>query len=371
VKNISTFLLVAGFAVATTLIAEADPKARIQETEIDFGKIEKGESETKKVIIRNVGDSKLEITKLGTNSTSLIPVILDKSIEPNDKGEIEIKFDSTGIKPCRLVKYVYVYTNDPDLKDRSIPVTCSATVVPVNAPLIQLQPYEIDLGVVNPGETVKRSVTYRNVGTADLEVEPIQYIDQNFKITKNITDRILAPGKNGVFEISFERATPGKIDSFIILKSNSAGDPYSKVAFTGEVARKSISITGLEPIKAAEGSTDKPERYGISFGNYYSPYKLKVTVLSGPQKGKTFEVRENTLRSDFLNLDPDKPGKKISVQLDIIIEDAPQKESEPAEKEKPAEKMKPDEVKPPVEKKDPKEKNANESEKPAGESGEN
>ncbi len=344
-------MLVTVLFIAITLIAEAEPKARIQEAEIDFGKIEEGESETKKVTIQNAGDSKLEITKLTTNSTSLIPVIIDKSIEPNSTGEIEIKFDSTGIKPCRLVKYVYVYTNDPDLKERSIPVTCSAVVVPVDAPMIQLNPYEIDLGVVNPGEIVKRTVRYRNVGAADLEIEPIQYVERNFEVTKNITDRILSPGKEGSFEISFEGSIPGKIDSFIILKSNSAGGPYSKVAVIGEVAVKSISITGLKPFKSAGDSADKPERYGINFGNYYSPYKLKVTVLNGPQKGRTFEVRENTRRSEFFNLNPDEPGKKISVQLDIIIEEAPKKEPESVEEE-------------------PKEETEKEDGKPAGEGGE-
>ncbi len=259
-REILVLILAAALAVSLIAIAEAASstetesrrKARITEKEIDFGEIEQGKSKTMTVKIENLGDVKLEIKKLDTNCTYLIPSVKNKIVKPGESQEIEIKFDSAGMKPSRLVKYVlvkyaYVKPNDNDRKVRSIPVTCSATIIPFKKPMLQLEPYEVDLGIVNPGETVTRRVTYKNVGTADLEVEPILYLDRSFKITRNIQKKKLPPPKDGednresqdFFQFSFEAKTPGKIDSFIIIRSNSDGGSYSKVAVTGEVADKS------------------------------------------------------------------------------------------------------------------------------------
>jgi hypothetical protein len=328
------FLVAAGLVSAVALAADAVPKVRIQETDVDFGKIEAGKSETKTITIRNIGDSKLEIRKLETNSTSVIPTAVNSTVEPNGEGKIEIKFDSTGIEPCRLIKYVYVYTDDPDLKDRSIAVTCRATIVPLSKPTVQLEPYELDLGVVNPGETVKRTITYRNVGSADLKVEPIQYLDRRCKVTKNITEHTLAPGQSGSFEISFKGENPGKIDSFILLKSDSAEGPYSKITITGEIAERNINIKGLTRIETPEGSQAETERYKIDFANYFAPYKVKVTLLNGISKDTAFTLDENRSMPRFIDLDPEEPGKTISIRLDIVMEEPAQPE-ESGEDEEP------------------------------------
>ena len=313
-------LLLAAFIAAGASIAEAASKARIQNTKIDFGKIEEGGSETRTIIIKNIGDSKLEIEKVETNSDSLIPTIIDKTIEPDSEGEIEVKFDTTGIKPCRLIKYVYVYPSD---RERSVAVTCSAIVVPVNTPMIKFERYNIDLGVVYPGEKVNKTIKYSNVGSTDLEIEPIQYIDQQFEIIRNVTQRTLAPGGNGFFQISFEGRIPGSVDSFILLKSNSADGPYSKVSITGQVTQKSFVIGGLRLINTPEDTEGKSQEYELDFKNFNTPYKLRVTRLNGTQKGQSFNLDANRSISDTFQLDPEEPGKKISIQLDIIIEEPP------------------------------------------------
>ena len=312
--------ILAVFVVLGASVAEAAAKARIQDTKIDFGKIEEGGSETRTIIIKNVGDSKLEIGKVETNSASLITTIIDKTIEPESEGTIEVKFDSTGIKPCRLIKYVYIYPSD---RERSVAVTCLATIVPVDTPMLQFEKYNLDIGVVYPGEKVNKTIKYNNVGSADLEIEPIQYIDQKFEIIRNVTQRTLSPGGSGAFEISFEGNTPGPVDSFILLKSNSADGPYSKVSITGQVANKGFVISGFWKMDAPEGMEDDGERYGLDIKNFNAPYKLRVTRLNGPQKGQSFKVDANKSISDIFQLDPEEPGKKISIQLDIIIEEPP------------------------------------------------
>lgn len=324
--------------------AETAPKAKIANPEINFDKIEAGKTETKTVKIENVGGGKLEITKISSNSPSITPSMTEKVIEAGKSGEIQIKFDSTGIEPSILVKYVYVYTNDPELGDRAIPVTCRAIVVPVDSPLIQLIPFEVDLGVLNVGETVTRTIEFRNVGTANLEVEPIQYLDSQFKLTKNISTRTLPPGSTGSFEISFEAKSPNKIESYILIKSNTAGGPFSKVSIVGTVVDKNITIAGITPRLDKDGKPENPEKYNIKFSNYFAPYRLKVTVLNGPKKGTVIDIPENNVRSDIIEIDAGENGKTISLQVDIIIE--PPKpvieEKKPEEVENKSEESKPE-----------------------------
>lgn len=300
--------------------ADDAPRAKIANPEINFDKVEAGKSETKTVKIENVGGGKLEITKISSNSLSIIPSMTEKVIEAGKSGEIQIKFDSTGIEPSILVKYVYVYTNDPELGDRAIPITCRAIVVPVDSPLIQLIPFEVDLGVLNVGETVTRTIEFRNVGTANLEIEPIQYLDSQFKLTKNISARTLPPGSTGNFEISFEAKAPNKIESYILIKSSTAGGPFSKVSIVGRVVDKNITIAGITQRLDKDGKPEIPEKYNIKFSNYFAPYRLKVTVLNGPKKGTIIDIPENNVLSDIIELDAGENGKTISLQVDIIIE---------------------------------------------------
>lgn len=346
-RILTAIVITAVFALITftnVFPAETAPKARIANTEIDFDKIEAGKSESKTIKIENIGGGKLEVTKVTTNSPAIVPTITDKVVEPGKSGEIQVKFDSTGIEPSVLVKYIYVYTNDPELGDRAIPVTCRAIVIPVNSPLIQLMPYEVELGVVNLGETVTKTIDYRNVGTADLEIEPIQYVDSRFKLTKNVSAKTLIPGGMGNFEISFEAKAPGKIESYILVKSNTAGGPFSRVAVTGTVVDKNITIAGISPKLDQEGKPEKPEKYNIRFSNYFAPYKIKITVLNGPQKGTSFDIPENSVRPNTIELDEAGNGKIISLQLDIIIEEPKPvvEEKTPEEVEKKEEETKPE-----------------------------
>jgi len=328
------------------------PKVRLDKTEIDFKKIEEGETASEKLTLRNVGDASVTVRKLSSSSPGLTATIEEKVVEAGKSSEIEVKFATAGISPCRLVKYVYIQVvsdggeAEPGGTDElNIPVTCRATIRPKSKAMLQIQPFEVDFGVIMPGETPSEQVILTNIGTADLEIEPVQYVDSKFEIlgSGKITLKPGGDNKDNKLFVRYkggEKEFPGRFEGMMLIKSNTADGPYTKVVLKGFVAEQSVAVTGVMDSPPPPKEGEEPEtgkRYLFKVGNYYEPYKVKVTMLNGTEKGKSYDVGIGRAATRAIEFDPEEKGKKISLQVDIIIE-------EPPVEEKPEEE--PEEVKP-------------------------
>jgi hypothetical protein len=143
-------------------------RAKFKEVAWDFGKIKQGEILTHEFVFTNEGDIPLAIEKVATSCGCTAALASEEKIGPGKEGRIKASFDSRGYSG-RIVKYVYVESNDADASRREISLTAEIEVPP--QPRIELSAYNIDLGLSLEGEEAATRVAIKNTGELELSID--------------------------------------------------------------------------------------------------------------------------------------------------------------------------------------------------------
>jgi hypothetical protein len=142
-------------------------RAKFKEVAWDFGKIKQGEILTHEFVFTNEGDAPLVIEKVATSCGCTAALASEEKIGPGKEGRIKASFDSRGYSG-RIVKYVYVDSNDADKSRRELSLNAEIEVLP--QPRIELSAYNIDLGLSLEGEEAATRVAIKNTGELELSI---------------------------------------------------------------------------------------------------------------------------------------------------------------------------------------------------------
>ncbi|MCK6573280.1 DUF1573 domain-containing protein [Myxococcota bacterium] len=102
--------LLTGF-VAFVASAQAQPVARFESTEIDYGKIAAGSNPVREFKFKNFGTEPLLITDAQGSSGAVIPSWPPAPIMPGMSEVVRVTYDTKRIGPFK--KFVTLTTNDP------------------------------------------------------------------------------------------------------------------------------------------------------------------------------------------------------------------------------------------------------------------
>lgn len=92
----------------------AAPKLSVPAPVYDFGEVKDGLLVVHRFLLRNEGDSTLTFTRQPGVSCGCTTAPLPKmTLAPGEEMELEVRFETTGYGGHRAVKYVYVYSDDP------------------------------------------------------------------------------------------------------------------------------------------------------------------------------------------------------------------------------------------------------------------
>lgn len=141
------------------------PRVEFRENSWNFGPIKQGEVVEHEFVFRNAGNALLVIKKVSTSCGCTAALVSQKEIAPGKEGRIKVTFDSRGYFG-KVRKYIYVESNDP--KNPRLELTITAEVETGPAPRIELEPYNLDLGLVLEGESSEARIKVRNSGQLEL-----------------------------------------------------------------------------------------------------------------------------------------------------------------------------------------------------------
>ena len=194
-------------------------RGKFKEVAWDFGKIKQGEILTHEFVFTNEGDAPLVIEKVATSCGCTAALASEEKIEPGKEGRIKASFNSRGYSG-RIVKYVYVESNDADKSRRELSLNAEIEVPP--QPRIELSAYNIDLGLSLEGEEAATRVAIKNTGELELSID-IAHPEFKFLINGKPAAFPLkiAAGK----EIGLDVRLPsqnknGALRDYVLIKSN-------------------------------------------------------------------------------------------------------------------------------------------------------
>jgi hypothetical protein len=217
-------ILVLGFlagilTAAWSLTATGKPRAVFRETAFDFGKVKQGDVLTRDFVFKNEGDAMLVIERVETTCGCTAALASADKIAPGKQGMIKVSLD-THSYAGRMTRFVYLISNDAAASRRELSVAAEIEVPP--SPKIELDRYNIDLGLSLEGEAPAAKVVIRNVGELELQVEMAHELIKFFSSGRGIQFPVVVPaGKSVEVEFRFPPQTRvGSLRDYVIIRSN-------------------------------------------------------------------------------------------------------------------------------------------------------
>ena len=138
------------------------PTIAVQQTAVDFGTIDAGQTGQQTITITNTGTAPLEIT--GIESDDVSGLTFEPStftLSPNGSQTVTVKFPSS--TAGEFSGNINISSNDPNSATHTLSV--SVIVQPRPVPAIAVQQTAIDFGTIDAGQTGQQTITIKNTGT--------------------------------------------------------------------------------------------------------------------------------------------------------------------------------------------------------------
>jgi hypothetical protein len=197
----------------------AKARAVFRETAFDFGKVKQGEVLTHEFVFRNAGDKALVVDRVETSCGCTAALASADEVAPGKEGRIKVSMDTHGYAgPMR--RYVYVLSNDSEAARRELSLSADIEVPPM--PRIDIDKYNIDLGLSLEGEAPSTEIVVKNVGQRELSVEMAHQEIQFFSHGQPLSFPVLIPaGKSVAVQFRFlPQKKTGVLRDYVIIRSN-------------------------------------------------------------------------------------------------------------------------------------------------------
>ncbi|HVP91984.1 MAG TPA: DUF1573 domain-containing protein [Terriglobales bacterium] len=219
------------------LAAATKARAAFKETAHDFGKVKQGEVLTHEFEFRNDGTDALVVERVETTCGCTAALVSEKEVKPGKAGKIKVTMDTHGYAG-RMTRYVYLVSNDTQDSRRELSVSADIEVPP--QPKIELDRYNIDLGLSLEGEAPSAKVVIHNDGELELSIEMAHEQVKFFAGGKPAQFPIVIPaGRSAEVEFRFPPQTQvGSLRDYVIVRSNDTYRSTQTISFSRYVVTK-------------------------------------------------------------------------------------------------------------------------------------
>ncbi len=323
-------------------LQQVSPDMALGTARLDFGVVAVGASERRRLVVRNQGDGRLNLAYAleGEDAAAFGLSLAPPWVEPGALAEVEAIFAPTQDRHFEAL--LALETNDADQPRAEVTLAGDG----LRSGALEVEPEEVDFGVVDAGQVGLGQVTIRNAGNGDLLVTGIELGEATHPdyqiLTSTRTPTALASGAEarlnlayrpdgdsqppGVGRLIVEAADPWNPRAVVRLRAGlnraplaDAGpdqqvDPFDEVALDGAASR---DPDGNLPLAFEWALVRAPEGSGAALADADRELARLVPDLVGLYEVELW-VRDATgLRS----LLPDRaavnalPAEKLLVEL--------------------------------------------------------
>ena len=231
--SVFIFFLLAG----SLALAYKGPEIQFDKEVWHFGQNKQGEILIHVFTFTNGGDAPLKIKQVRTSCGCAAALVSKKEIEPGEKGEIKVTFNTKGYGG-NVAKYVFVESNDPEQPNKQLTVQASIEIPP--RPQINLDRYSVDMGLILESEDIQTQTRIKNEGELELNVEFSHNNASFFVGGKKIDSQLKIPAGKEV-EVKMEitpRSNVGLIREYVLFKTNDPMRPNLSFYVSGYIVTK-------------------------------------------------------------------------------------------------------------------------------------
>ena len=266
------------------------PAIAVQQTAVNFGTIEAGQTGQRTITIRNTGTAPLEITGIQSNVSGLTFTPSTFTLAPNGSQTVTVKFP--GSVEGTFSGNITISSNDPDRATQTLSV--SVTVQPPPAPVIAVQQTAVDFGTIEAGQTGQRTIAIMNTGTAPLEITGIE--SDVSGLTFDTTMFTLAPNGSQTVTITFPSSVEGTFSGNITISSNDPDRATQILSISVIVQAAPVPVIAVQETAVNFGAIEAGQtgQQTIAIENTGTA-PLEITGIESDVSGLTFDTTMFTL----------------------------------------------------------------------------
>lgn len=264
------FLSVFSFSVFFLFLpfyALAEPRLQIENQIYDFDVVSEGTAIEHDYLIRNIGDSVLEVQKIVPACGCTAAVVKSKKVKPGEETALKVRFDTNGFRGYKI-KTVRVYTNDP--KNSSIVLTLKGTV---NPPIV-VTPPQVNFGTIRKGTAQTKEVTVES-SKSGVSIIAIRPRSEFIKVEK-----VELQGKTRL-RVSLDESTPvGIFRSRVALRTNSKYAPLINLPVFAKIRGDLILSSAAVSFGLIEGPITEKVSQSVELVNQSEKPVLLLSATS-------------------------------------------------------------------------------------------
>ena len=269
------------------LLAQIPPPApaiTVQQTAIDFGTIDAGQTGEQAITITNTGTATLEITGIESDVSGLTFDTTMFTLEPNSSQTVTITFPSS--TEGTFSGNITISSNDPDRATQTLSV--SIIVQPPPVPAIAVPQTAVDFGTIDAGQTGQQTITITNTGTATLEITGIESDVSGLTFEPSMFT--VEPNGSQTVTITFPSSTEGTFSGNITISSNDLQSGTQTLSVSVIVQPPPAPVISVQQTAVDFGTVAfaQPVQETITITNTGTA-SLMITGIQSNVAGLTFE----------------------------------------------------------------------------------
>ena len=266
------------------------PAIAVQQTAVNFGTIEAGQTGQRTITIRNTGTAPLEITGIQSNVSGLTFTPSTFTLAPNGSQAVTVTFPSS--VEGTFSGNITISSNDPDRATQTLSV--SVIVQPPPAPVIAVQQTAVDFGTIEAGQTGQRTIAIMNTGTAPLEITGIE--SDVSGLTFDTTMFTLAPNGSQTVTVTFPSSVEGTFSGNITISSNDPDRATQILSISVIVQAAPVPVIAVQETAVNFGAIEAGQtgQQTIAIMNTGTA-PLEITGIESDVSGLTFDTTMFTL----------------------------------------------------------------------------
>jgi copper(I)-binding protein len=227
------------------------PVIAVQQTAVNFGTVEVGQTGQRTITIMNTGTAPLEVTGIESDVSGLTFTPSMFTLAPNGSRTVTITFPSS--TAGTFSGNITISSNDPNRATRTLSVSVIVQAAP--APVLVVGEPAIDFGSIDAEKTAQQTFTIENTGTAPLEVTGIESDVSGLTFEPSMFT--LDPNGSQTVTITFPKPMEGEFSGRINILSN---DP--------DRAKHTLTISGVVQPLSLEARSDFDGNSAIDFTDF-------------------------------------------------------------------------------------------------------
>lgn len=272
----------------------------------DFGTADSESTIEHTFIIRNIGDTTLEISNVRPACGCTLANISEKSVAPGAESQITARLSLKGRNGPQS-KAITILSNDPQSPEYR--VTLAGTV----ASAVNVSPDRLMFGQIGPGQTAEQSIDISGLVPQPFTITGIEPSQPELTAVQETVEE----GKHYRIKVTITGpAQPGPVNASLLVRTDHPSRPAINIPVIANVVGEMIYAPSVIELPANAGSTPVT-RYIVLRPGSLTQFELKSVKLPDPaMKSNIYPFGDQGYRIQIENIvvTPELNGKTIVLE---------------------------------------------------------